>query len=345
MPVHMKDINGIVLTDPAQSAKVWHASRQLISTSHATRTAHTIGLLRILHSRVTHLRHLSKQPLVHPLSPAQTALDTLLTQEELAAVFKHLPNNKAPGADGIPYNILKATKHSLNTPLLSVLNYFWETELTRTQWDTAVIQMIYKKGDPFVPKNYRAIVLISTLKKIYEGLICNRLLSYIHSTQCLHKNQFSLLPNRNISEAIFNLTQTIHTNHHVHGKPSYVAFIDFKTAFPSTCRPALWAHLFDAGIQKKLWRNLQSLYTNTQGRVLHTGIPDTDTYNIKIGLLEGSKLSPILYAFLANSLLMELQQKFPHLVLQSNHSNPALTTWTASRHIHVKSSFMQSTTK
>jgi hypothetical protein len=158
---------------------------------------------------------------------------------------------------------------------------------------------------------------ISALKKIYEGLIANRLTHYIQTTNCMHKNQFRFLPGRDLTESIFFLTQTILSNITLNHKSSYVAFIDFKTAFPNTCRPALWEAVHDLGIQGKLWRNLQSLYTHTKGRVLHPLIKETDTYDINIGLLEGSRLSPILYAFFANSLLTRLQSKFPNIKIQS----------------------------
>jgi hypothetical protein len=42
-------------------------------------------------------------------------------------------------------------------------------------------------------------------------------------------------------------------------------------------------------------------------------IKPTQYYNINIGLLEGSKLSPVLYAFFANSLLTRLQTRFPDI--------------------------------
>jgi hypothetical protein len=79
---------------------------------------------------------------------------------------------------------------------------------------------------------------------------------------------------------------------------------------------------------QQMWRNIQALYTNTKGRVLHLLIKETDTYNINIGLLEGSKLSPILYAFLVNSLLERLQQLFPHLSLSTVAPLQPYDTWT-----------------
>jgi hypothetical protein len=187
--------------------------------------------------------------------------------------------------------------------------------------------MLHKKNDQLVPENYRANVLINTLKKGYEGLIANRLIQHIQRTNCLHANQFGFLPARNTTEAIFFLTETIRTQHYRHRKATFAAFIDFKTAFPNTCRPALWAQLHDQGIQGRIWQNLQHIYAHTKGRVLHPLIKETDTYDINIGLLEGSRLSPILYAFLADSLLKRLQAKFPHICIKSVDPQKNTHTW------------------
>jgi hypothetical protein len=323
LPLLMKDTSGQILETPSASAKVWHDSRKGISKSHATYTATEKIRLQQLQHRVLLLQ------------TARTAcqdavpINAPFTQKELDDILRALPNGKAPGSDGLPFELIKCTRQAYKVQLLFIYNYIWKHELAPTQWNTAVIHMLYKKNDPLIPENYRAIVLINTLKKIYEGLIANRLISHIQQTNCLHINQFGFLPNRNTTEAIFFLTESIRTHAARSNKPTYAAFIDFKTAFPNTCRPALWEQLHKLGIQGKIWNNLQVIYRDTKGRVLHPLIKDTDSYDINIGLLEGSKLSPILYAFLADSLLKRLQEKFPHIQIASTDPQNNTHTWNA----------------
>jgi hypothetical protein len=88
-------------------------------------------------------------------------LDDPFNTDELQKLISKLPNNKAPGEDGIPFEIIKSTMPKFGESLLDVFNYLWKHELTPTSWDTAVIHMLYKKDDPLNPNNYRAIVLIS----------------------------------------------------------------------------------------------------------------------------------------------------------------------------------------
>jgi hypothetical protein len=312
LPIYMKDTHGKILPTPVASAQVWHDSRRTISTAHATLTPTSISQLQRLHGRVLQLHRL---PGANADQPSH--LNTQFTEKELNDILKNTPNGKAPGHDGIPFEVLKCTRKAFGPTLLKIYNYIWTAEVAPRQWDTAVIHMLYKKHDPLVQENYRAIVLISTLKKIYEGLISNRLIAHIQQTECLHKNQFGFLPERNTTEAIYYLTETIRLRHSKYNRPTYTAFIDFKTAFPNTCRPALWSTLHEHGVTGRIWNNLQKIYAHTRGRVLHPLIKESDSYDINIGLLEGSRLSPILYSFLANSLLKRLHTKYPHLCIDT----------------------------
>jgi hypothetical protein len=319
----MKDTTGHTLPNIQKSAQAWHDSRRQISTAHDTHTAKAHNQLHAIQALASHLFDKSRtDKLTNP------TLDVPFTDKELASILKTLPAGKSPGIDAITFEMIKITHSALGNSLLQIFNFLWGHEITPTTWDTAVIHMLYKQGDPQIPENYRAIVLISALKKVYEGLINNRLLEYIQHNECLHLNQFGFMPGRRITEAIYFLTQAILANQKELNRPSYVAFIDFKTAFPNTCRPALWKTLFEAGIQGKLWRNIQSLYTRTKGRVLHPKIPAKDTYDINIGLLEGSKLSPVLFSFLINSLLQHLQTTFPHLEIRLASSHNLDEPWT-----------------
>jgi hypothetical protein len=84
--------------------------------------------------------------------------------------------------------------------------------------------MIHKKGDLQDSTNYSPIVLVSSLKKIYEGLLRSSLLKHVATTQCLHQNQFAFITSHHTKEAIFLLHQTIQTRAHRDSALTYVAF-------------------------------------------------------------------------------------------------------------------------
>jgi hypothetical protein len=65
---------------------------------------------------------------------------------------------------------------------------------------------------------------------------------------------------------------------------TFVAFIDFETAFPSTFKPLVWNRLAEAGVQGHLWRVTRELYANVRSRVDHPAIPPSEFFHIPEGL-------------------------------------------------------------
>jgi hypothetical protein len=201
----MKDKVGNTLPNIQKSADVWHESRCKISTAHDTHTAKAHNQLHVIQALASHLLATSR---ANKLS--NPTIDFPFTDTELTSIIKTLPAGKSPGVDAITFEIIKITHTALGSSLLKIFNFLWEHEITPTAWDTAAIHMLYKQGDPQIPENYPAIVLISALKKVYEGLINNRLLEYIQQNECLHLNQARQTPHRS------NLLP--HSNHP--GKPT-----------------------------------------------------------------------------------------------------------------------------
>ena len=171
------------------------------------------------------------------------------------------------------------------------------------------------------PSSYRGIYLIGALAKLFEGFLVRRLTTYTEAHNTLTDNQFGSRPGRQIHDAIYTLLSIIHFNKHCQKKPTYVAFIDYTTAYPSVFREGLSYELFKQGIRGKMWRHLRERFGKISVRVLHPLIPDTSYVDVKRGLPEGSRLSPILFGIVAADLIRELRTEFPNASIQT----PGLT--------------------
>jgi len=96
---------------------------------------------------------------------------------------------------------------------------------------------------------------------------------------------------------------TLHTlcvERKAQGVPTYVAFLDFKTAFPLTYQPLVQNQLWAAGIRGPLWRICRELYGSAKSRVIHPLVEEEDFIDVEQGLREGSKLSPLLFEVAIN---------------------------------------------
>jgi hypothetical protein len=87
--------------------------------------------------------------------------------------------------------------------------------------------------------------------------------------------------------------------------------INFRTAFQTTFKPLVWTLLADAGVQGHLWRVIRQLYSDSRSRVAHPKIPPSAFFDIPQGLLEGSKLSPLLFNLAVNDMELQLVGQHP----------------------------------
>ena len=79
------------------------------------------------------------------------------------------------------------------------------------------------------------------------------------------------------SPLIYSLLSIIQYNWHCKDLPTYVAFIDYTTAYPSVHRDSLYHHLHSCGIRGHMWHQLRARLSKILVRVLHPNI-SRDTY-------------------------------------------------------------------
>jgi hypothetical protein len=72
------------------------------------------------------------------------------------------------------------SKKSISKISVKLMNKIYETGDFPLGWKTSMLHLIYKgKGDKRDPANYRRISLLSTLSKVYTGVLARRLNEWI----------------------------------------------------------------------------------------------------------------------------------------------------------------------
>ena len=104
------------------------------------------------------------------------------------------PNKKsAPGPDGVSYSVLY-THHVLATLFSKVLSM----GSPPTSWSESVVKLLFKKGDPSDPSNFRIIALSGCIGKTFNLLLNKRLTSYLISNNLVDPTmQKAFLPGIN----------------------------------------------------------------------------------------------------------------------------------------------------
>ena len=97
------------------------------------------------------------------------------TVSEISDVIDSLKNNKAPGNDLIPVELIKNFKLDLLPVLTSLLNYIIDMRDFPEVWAEGLRSSIYKSGAINDRNNYRGITVLSVFTKIFETAVNNRI--------------------------------------------------------------------------------------------------------------------------------------------------------------------------
>ena len=214
------------------------------------------------------------------------------TVSEISDVIDSLKNNKAPGSDLIPAELIKNCKLELLPVLTSLLNYIIDMRDFPEVWAEVLRSPIYKTGAINDRNNYRGITVLSVFTKIFETAVNNRI-SFINDafkTTDIFNGGF--LEGSRTADNIFIL-QGLIERQLILGKSLYICMVDFSKAFDLVNRNILFFKLIRAGFHGKVIDTLRSLYRKTVFRVKCKGLlspPIRDSY----GVNQGGNASPML---------------------------------------------------
>ena len=157
--------------------------------------------------------------------------------EEVRIAMKKLKNNKAPGTDNIPAEMLKQGGNQLEQFLLKIVTSVWEEEKMPQQWKEGIICPLYKKGDQMECGNYRGITLLNLGYKVFSNVLFERLLPILQ--RGMGSYQCGFLPGKSTIDQIFTLRQILEKTTEF-GIGTHHLFIDYKAAYDSINREQLY---------------------------------------------------------------------------------------------------------
>ena len=168
---------------------------------------------------------------------------------------------------------------------------------------------IKQKGNIQDCTNYRGIKLISHTMKLWERTIGMR----IEAETVISENQFGFVKGRQTSDAIFALRQTME-KYREKQKGLHMAFIDLEKAYDRVPRSEVWRCMREKGVSEKYVRLVQDMYRDVTPQV-SSCVGITDEFNIKVGLHQGSTLSPYIFDLIMDVLSEGIQEEAPWTML------------------------------
>ena len=114
--------------------------------------------------------------------------DFVFDANEVKNILSHLKESSAPGPDGFHPKATKECSENLTLPLYMIFRQSLDEGELPTDWKTANITPIYKKGKKSNPLNYRPISLTSVPCKIMEKIIKNKIVDHLEKNNLLSKH-------------------------------------------------------------------------------------------------------------------------------------------------------------
>ena len=239
---------------------------------------------------------------------------TPTTKAEMKNIVQNLKTKTSYGYDKFSNKFVKENIEFLLDPLVYLFNLSITTGTFPDQLKLTKIIPIFKKGKTDDIKNYRPIAIISPFSKIFEKLMCNRLLKFLNNNDILHPNQYGFLKNKCTTDAAHNLIQQILHNHDAN-KMTLSTFYDLSKAFDCVDINMLLNDLENYGIRGTALEWWKSYLCNRKQYVELKTIENqliksekSSQVVTKFGVPQGSVAGPILYLIYINSVLNNSNQ-------------------------------------
>jgi len=126
---------------------------------------------------------------------------------EVELAIEKLNNNKSPGIDQIPAEMIKAGCRTIRCEIRKLIISIWNEEELPDEWKESIIVPIYKKRDKTDCNNYRGISLLPTTYKVLSNILLSRLIPY--AEEVIGDHQCGFRRNRSTTDNIFSIRQIL----------------------------------------------------------------------------------------------------------------------------------------
>lgn len=240
--------------------------------------------------------------------------------EKVQQMILRSPPGKAPGASGLPAELLHPVAELISPSLALMFAVYMNLSVVPPSWKRALICPVPKKGDLSRISNYRPISLTEVTRKIFEMTLLYRFQSTNELT--LSREQGGFREGRSTIDQVQCLdmvTKSIRRQ----GRKVFMAFLDIKAAYDSVPRGELWRQCEQQGMDHVTLSCLRSLFDHNSAQLVvsqHRSRPIA----LPAGVLQGSVLSPLLYSIYLDPLVEKLKAHGPRIPLSGSSALNAL---------------------
>jgi hypothetical protein len=236
-----------------------------------------------------------------------------LSQEEVRKSIAKMKCNKASGPSEVVSDMLKAAGESCVPWVTDLCNAIVKEGKIPEDWNMSWMVNVYKgKGDAMECGSYRGIKLLDHVMKVLERVIEGRVRKIVK----IDDMQFGFMSGKGTTDAIFIVRQ-LQEKYLAKNKELWMAFVDLEKAFDRVPREVVWWALRKLGVDEWIVSVIKAMYEDATTSVRVNG-RESKGFRVKVGVHQGSVLSPLLFIIVLEALSREFRAGLPMELLYAD---------------------------
>ena len=232
-----------------------------------------------------------------------------ISREEVKNAVRNMKKGKAVGPDELSIEVWKCIRKMGIKFLTRLFNRSLMGEYMPEEWRSVLIPIYKNKGDAQCCGNYKGKKLMSHKMKVWERIIEARLRDRVEIT----KQQYGFMLGKGTTNAMFALRMLMEKYREGQRK-LHCVFVDLEKAYDRVSREELWYYMRKSGMVEKYVRLVQDMYEERE-TVMRCAVGTTESFKVKVGLHQGSALSPFLFTMIMDRLTDEVRREPPWTML------------------------------
>ena len=229
----------------------------------------------------------------------------------LLKLLKNLKPGKAAGPDQLKPLLLKELRDEIAPVIKVTFDKSLQTGTLPTEWLTANVMPVFKKGDKSLAANYKPISLTCILCKVLEHILASNIVKHLDAQEIMYDMQRAFREKRSCETQLVMMIEDLARNVSA-GNQTDVILLDFSKAFDKVSHSKLLWKLHQYGIRGKVLSWIQAFLGNRSQQVVIDG-EESDSIPVNSGVPQGSVLGPILSSPISTTCLVGSRPKYVFL--------------------------------